>query len=497
MSFYDIIFSMRRGLLTFLIVAGILVLCQLDFVCANELTDDYYDIATNYFNSNNYAKALEYLDSVLNIEPDNLPALTLKNKILPLCGVQTQTEVQETAKAISEVPDVEKFTVLDIPQADIEKMNYDSDYYNTKGQELYQKQDYNTAIEYFFKAIKVNSSNAQAYNNLAMSYWMKNNPKFAIKYFKKAHAKNKCYTQPLVNLSLLYKQLGKEEKRFYYLQKALKYNPNDYWAYYLLGEYYKEKNCYTKAIENFKEAVTINNKFSQAYMELAISFFEIEEFQYSLLALNRYLELNPDSDFALFMMARANLVLCNYDLAKSEIEMAIKICNKPEYRYELGKIEYYLEHYDVALDIFLSLIQNDSFAEVFNYVGLCNYKLKNIDIAVANFNKAVELDGLRPIYYYNLAQCYKSMGDKKNYLKNMNGATKINPINYQDFIDLSYIYYDNGNPNYAINTLNSAISKYPGVKALYLSKLKIYEAIGDTLNYNDVKDLINERFNTK
>lgn len=488
---------MRRGLLTIIIGTGLLAFQMPAFVCANEITDDYFDIATNYFNTNNYAKSLEYLESILKIEPDNLPALTLKNKILPITNGQSQSEIEATAQVLSNVQNPENFVILDVAQADIEKMNYNSDYYNTKGQELYSKKDYNTAIEYFYKSINLNSRNSQAYNNLAMSYWMKNNVKLSIKYFKKAHAVCKNYTQPLVNLSLLYKQLGDEEKQLYYLQKAIRYNPNDYWAYYLLGDYYKSKGCYSPAIENLKEAIKINNKFSQAYLELATCFFEIEEFKYSSIVLNQYLELDPNSDFALFMMARADLIMGQYEPAKEKIQRAIAICDKPEYQFELAKIEFYLENYEVALDLFQVLVQKTESSEIFNYIGLCNYKLKKIDIAIVNFNKAVELDGLRPIYYYNLAQCYKSLGDKKNYVKNMSSATKITPINYQDFIDLSYIYYDNSNPSYAINTLNDAINRYPSVKALYLSKLKIYEALGDNLHYNEVKDLINTRFNTK
>ena len=196
-------------------------------------------------------------------------------------------------------------------------------------------------------------------------------------------------------------------------------------------------------------------------------------------------------------MAKVNLALYRYEDAKIYIEKAIELCDKPEYQFELVKIDYYLEDYQKSLTISQELLQTNNSAEIFNYVGLCNYKLKNIEVAIANFNKAIELDGLRPIYYYNLAQCYKSLGDKRNYVKNVNAATKITPINYQDFIDLSYIYYDNGNPSYAINSLNDAIARYPSVKALYLSKLKIYESLGDNLNYNKTKDLINERFNLK
>ena len=59
---------MKRGLLISFICVGFLVFQQLNFACASELTDDYFDIATNYFNTNNYAKAIEYLDNIIKLE---------------------------------------------------------------------------------------------------------------------------------------------------------------------------------------------------------------------------------------------------------------------------------------------------------------------------------------------------------------------------------------------------------------------------------------------
>lgn len=470
---------MKKGIIFFVFVlSGLLWISP---VQASELTDDYFYIATNYFNSNNLVKALEYLDLIITIEPDNIKAKTLRDKISPPAIDISKTSKQTATSS----------------QVDLDKVIYDSDYYNTKGQEFYQKKEFDTAIEYFYKAITLNKRNAQAYNNLAMAYWCKKNPEIAIKYFKKANCISKNYTQPLVNLANLYNQLGDEGKQFFYLQKAIKLNSNDYLAYYWLGDYYRKKCDYPKAIDNYKEVVKINPKFLQVYLSLAISFFETEQFNYALLASKQYLEFCPKSDFAFLLMARVNMALCHYEEAKLSIQNAIAINDNNEYEFELAKINYCLGEYKTALDIFLKVLKSGENAEIFNYVGLCNYKLKNIEAAIVNFNKAIELDGLRPIYYYNLAQCYKSLGDKKNYTKYVNTATKITPINYQDFIDLSYIYYDNSNPGYAISSLNAAIKKYPCVKELYLAKLKIYEAIGDNLHYNKTKDLIEMRFNKR
>lgn len=482
---------MKKGLL----VVSLVVTCLLwtNTVRASELTDDYFDIATNYFNSNNLAKSLEYLDLIISIEPDNLKAKVLHDKISP-----PKTNPTENAKDMATVFNAVNpgsVVITEVPQEDLSKVVYDSDYYCKKGQDFYTKRDYATAIEYFHKSIALNNKNAQAYNNLAMSYWCKGNADAAIKFFKKANMLNKVYTQPLVNLSNVYKQLQDPKKQLACLKKAVKLNPNDYLAYYWLGNYYKGQNNYTEAIKNYKEVVKINPKYSQAYLNLAICFFETEEFNYTLVALSQYQEFYPESDFAYYLMARADLAMSHYDLAKEHIQKAIQLRNNSEYEFELAKINYYLEDYLAAIDSFQELLKSGENAEYFNYVGLCNYKTKNIDVAIANFNKAIELDGLRPIYYYNLAQCYKSLGDKKNYLKYVNTATKITPVNYQDFIDLSCIYYDNGNPSYAVNSLNNAISKYPNVKSLYLAKLKLYESLSDNLHYNETKDTIEKRFN--
>lgn len=480
-------------LFSVILLLGLLLMNPIGTVWASELTDDYFDIATNYFNSNNFAKSLEYLDLIIIIEPDNKAAKALRDKISPPALDKT-AEVKATAAVLTQASNPAEVVIIEAPQVNLEKITYNSDYYNSKGQEFYNKKDFDSAIQYFHKAIVIDKRNEKAYNNLGMSYWCQNNTEAAIKYFKKAHSVNHCYTQPLVNLSNLYKQLGDTKNQVWYLKKAICINNNDYLAYYYLGDYYKAWGNYPKAIENYKESVKINQKFPQVYLSLATCFFETEDFNYSIMALKQYLELCPNSDYAYFMMSKSALALCRYDEAKAYIQSAIAICNNNQYQLELAKINYYTGDYQPALDLFLIVLQSGDNAEVFNYVGLCNYKLKNIEIAIVNFNKAIELDGLRPIYYYNLAQCYKSLGDKKSYVKYVNTATQINPINYQDFIDLSCIYYDNSNPTYAINSLNDAIKKYPEEKALYLSKLKIYEAIGDNLNYNKTREVIKMRF---
>ena len=132
--------------------------------------------------------------------------------------------------------------------------------------------------------------------------------------------------------------------------------------------------------------------------------------------------------------------------------------------------------------------------EILNYIGLAYYKIKQPEIALTYFKKLVELDKSKTIYYYNLALCYKSLGDRNKFFKYVDMATKILPKYPQDYIDLSYVYYDNGNKSYALNILNDGITKYPNNKKLYSSKLSLFETSGDTKNYVEFKSIVDSKF---
>jgi hypothetical protein len=49
----------------------------------NDITEDYYDIAQNYYKECNKIKALEYINQILSIEQDNVQALGFKIKLTP------------------------------------------------------------------------------------------------------------------------------------------------------------------------------------------------------------------------------------------------------------------------------------------------------------------------------------------------------------------------------------------------------------------------------
>ncbi|MBQ3819068.1 hypothetical protein II810_01340 [bacterium] len=65
-------------------------------VCANEITEDYFDIATNYCIYGKYTDALNYTNKILQIEPYNQDAKDLKNTLLRITNPNIDSYLTST-----------------------------------------------------------------------------------------------------------------------------------------------------------------------------------------------------------------------------------------------------------------------------------------------------------------------------------------------------------------------------------------------------------------
>lgn len=374
-------------------------------VLANELTDDYFLIAVNYYNMKDYVKAMEYLDTILAAEPDDLKSKTLRGKILPL------PEGSQRPDSCNDVLD----NTSDVPSTQSENVVCSSEYYNSKGQEFYIKKEFDKAIKYFYKAINADNKNAKAYNNLGTVYLLKRNNSAAVAFFKKANALDKTFTQPLVNLAMLYKQTGKSQKQLYYLNAAIKANPKDFMAYYSLGDYYRDKLDYDNAISYYKETIKISPQFAQTYLDLAVCFYETKQYNYALIALAQYKELYPDSDYDYYLTAKTNYALEKYDDAKANIEKAISINNTNEYQLELAKIEFNLQNFREAMKILHNIGTDNDNTEVTNYMALCDFYLYKPDDGIDILNAAIVKHPDDKSLYLTKLKLYELLQDNSSY----------------------------------------------------------------------------------
>jgi tetratricopeptide (TPR) repeat protein len=102
-------------------------------------------------------------------------------------------------------------------------------------------------------------------------------------------------------------------------RKAVERNPNDAWARFELAEAYNENlkvNMKNDAIEEYRNAIRINNDFVEAHFKLASLYKTKNMLQESMKEYNRVIELKPNSSFA--KDARRSLLYIEKNLAKKK-----------------------------------------------------------------------------------------------------------------------------------------------------------------------------------
>lgn len=439
---------------------------------ADDMVDDCYDMAKNYYTSGQFDKALEYVDMILNVNPAHFGACYLKVVLTKATGTLGDTIFDKS---------------INLRPINVKSGIKQSDDFNNKGQEYYDFRDFESAQKAFQAAIKANPRNYYAYNNLGLTYWKMEKYSKAEAAFKKSYGINKNFTAPLVNLAqacIEQKQYAKAEK---YLNTVIAQNKNknEYCAYYLQGVLYKKTYKYQKAIKSFNSAVLAEPKFALSYIQLADAYYYTNDFAWSNSTLEKYLDLCPNDDYAYYMLYRNYFQLKDYNVAKNYLVRAIMLNNCAEYRVSLAELEKLLDNPWIAIAI-LKTIKEPS-AAILNEAGQCYLKIKDNKNALTCFNATAMRPDFRPIYLYNAAMVYKNIGDIENYKRTMLTIKSIEPDTYQDYIDLSGIYLDSDSKEKALELLNQGIKKYPDNKDLYEAKLRLYKITSDTAGINRTK----------
>lgn len=274
---------MKRLLITGLFLS--LLFCSAQ---ANEITEDYFDIATNYCIEGNYIEAANYLDKILLIEPENKNVQDLRN------GLKHIIQGNNTSFILSKSPAVQK---------------------------------------------AVNA-----------------------------------------------KKSGNRE-----LELSALSSGNDFWAYYFLGEYYKNTKNYSQAVTYYIKSVNAKPTFIQCYLQIAVCYFELKNYEQSVSYLNQYLKANPQDDFAYALRARAKANMNNNSEALNDILTAVALENSIDYRFMEGKILYSMKRYEQAKQKLEALTDEIQTSEIYKYIGLSNYELGNYTEALINLDKAIIL----------------------------------------------------------------------------------------------------------
>ena len=275
----------------------LVILCLL-FPCisvySNEVTEDYFDISSNYATYGEYKEAGEYLNKILSVEPSNYDAIELKNVILRVTNPQTKSYLSVNNKNVGNAFSLKKqgnknkmISTLSATPNDFWSCYLLADFYM-------ENDDFTNAIEYYKKAINLKPNYAQSYLGLAQSYT-------GIKDYKNALDNINKYLPYDKNADIAYAiraelnlQLGNITQAENDINKALDIEEN---ISYLLIE---AKILYSKGdYETAREKLNIlskNVQTSEVYKYLGLCDYALSDYTNALLNLDKAIILSDEDN---------------------------------------------------------------------------------------------------------------------------------------------------------------------------------------------------------
>ena len=132
-------------------------------IFASELTEDYFDIASEYATYGKYSDAMVYVDKILQLEPNNSDAKELKNTLIRVTNSNAKSYLTSFDKNYQQA---ENYKNQGNKSKQISQLaSATSDYWSmfTLADIYKNNSDFKNAVTYYQKAISLKPEFAQSY----------------------------------------------------------------------------------------------------------------------------------------------------------------------------------------------------------------------------------------------------------------------------------------------------------------------------------------------
>ena len=198
------------------------------------------------------------------------------------------------------------------------------------------------------------------------------------------------------------------------LQEAQKAQPRDLKVNYSLAQAYRMAQQYDQAEAVLQGLAEINPvDASTYYSDIVKMYDEAGLNDRAIGAARKVIELNPDSEMAVYNLAIMFQKLERYEEAITAFQQALAI--KPDYDvayYNIGSCYLNLKMYKESIEAFrnyVALVPDN--ADAWLQIGVCYMQLKDFDSALDPLKKCVDLRPDYGVALFNLAVVYLNLKD--------------------------------------------------------------------------------------
>lgn len=185
-----------------------------------------------------------------------------------------------------------------------------------------------------------------------------------------------------------------------------------------------------------------------------------------------------------FSLAMAYIRIGHPDWARTVLDSLA--ANDPKnalYPYWLGRLDYDAQHYDDAILRFQKAIQlAPSMAQAYDNLGLCYYRQRQNQHAIANFQKAIDLNlksGHADAWpYLNLAVAERALNQQSEAEAHLREAIRLDPSLAAAHFQLGNVLEDTAKTTDAISEFQAAARLDPNYAEPHYALARIYQKLG-------------------
>ena len=302
---------------------------------------------------------------------------------------------------------------------------------------------YQNAIDALQNAIALEPDLVDAHYNLGHAYIEQGHPDKAIPHLERAIAITPNLKRAHYNLARAYRESGNLEAATHAIKETLRIDPNYQpahelantikQAHYNSGITYLNDERYSEAVTAFQSAITLDSDFTAAHYNLGLTFLKMESYPRAVDALQKTITLDPTYVAAHHTLALAYLGQQELGKARDTAKEALKL--DPDYQPIISLLEAIDPSFTRTEEQTAPQPEPDSPTdaqqqitprqEMHYELGIVYRDAKRHLEAIAEFQKAIDLDPNFVAAYIGLGEVYLEMGKLDEAKNAANAALKI------------------------------------------------------------------------
>ena len=267
-------------------------------------------------------------------------------------------------------------------------------------------------------------------------------------------------------------------------EQAIKQQPKSnfiHLAHYGKGLVLGTQGKHEESITAFEQAVKLKPGFVAAWNNLSVVYREFKQPDKALVVIDKAIQLQPKNPNLYNQKYVVLERLKRYTEAELAINKAIEIVPRAAFHINRGKLYHEQKKWKLALADYNKAIQiNPNFTQAYYNRGLLYQQQKKFKLALANYNKAIQINSnfINPDFaalYNNRGLLYQQQKKWELALADYNKTIQINPNNPMAYYNRGLLYQQQKKWELALADYNKAIQINPNYANVYNNRGVLYK----------------------